>query len=258
MWNNHVIMDNKFLFGITNMPIVGLGPFWGSLGREGVDESILQQDFYGAKILLSAATIRMLDDKELVKALRWFSEHEPEITAIGNGSECKFNEQFCSNEDLKLIINSDLVSPSTLKKAQLELGRRQGTLTTFGGIRPVDPNLIAEIERGAKDWEFPKPDNTKPGYVYLLGHDQLTRYKIGRSKDLAKSRGKALSKETGCPFNLEVLWSVYSDNCVELERQLHAKYVHCRKKGEWFELADEEVAEIVQIRKGEDGQISGL
>lgn len=229
MWNNHIIGYSEFLIGFTNMPIIGFGAAWGSWGREGIDEPILQQDPCGAKITLSATTIHMMDNEELVETLRWFAKHEPEITAIGNGSECQFDEQFCSDEDLRLVIHSALTSPATLKRAQDEWARRRGV-----------PQIRTAIEK-------PKKKRiSQHGYIYVLRAPAMdpALYKIGREKVL-NSRVDSLGIKL--PWELELIAHIESDDYIGLEAELHQRFADKRDKGEWFRLTEEDIEWIKNL-----------
>jgi len=225
MWNNHLVFNDRFLIGLTNTPIAGW--FFG-LRLPGYDGAVYQQDDRGAKILLSSATIRMMNDEELIDALRWFAEREPEITAIHNAQEFNLNEQFCPDEDLDLIIQSDLTPSQTLEKVIAERSYRQGE------PRP-------KREKIAK----PLPQKTEriPGHVYLLLADNGL-YKIGWA---ANVDNRILQLEPKLPYDLELIHSIKTDRPRTLERELHGKFADKRVRGEWFKLDTEDVAYIKGI-----------
>lgn len=83
----------------------------------------------------------------------------------------------------------------------------------------------------------------RPGYVYLVQANCY--FKIGRSKQ-PNVRFKQIGIQL--PFPFEVLHVIPVDDMHIAEKQLHAKYAHQHLNGEWFELAQDEVAEIMSLK----------
>ena len=84
----------------------------------------------------------------------------------------------------------------------------------------------------------------KAEYVYLLQDVEVSGlYKIGRTT----RPEKRIVDEFGVqlPFKIEVLRMIPTYNAAKLERELHRKYAHRRTNGEWFDLQDNEVLEIL-------------
>jgi hypothetical protein len=77
------------------------------------------------------------------------------------------------------------------------------------------------------------------GYVYLLGGGSY--YKIGKAKD-PERRTETLAVQL--PYPVELLHTIESDDYSRAEGYLHERYAHKRLNGEWFNLSDEDVAEI--------------
>ncbi len=46
------------------------------------------------------------------------------------------------------------------------------------------------------------------------------------------------------PYDLELLVSIETDDRDSLEKELHEKFADKRKKGEWFDLTEEDIAYI--------------
>lgn len=89
------------------------------------------------------------------------------------------------------------------------------------------------------------------GFVYVITHARLDGVKIGRAFD-ADSRLK--SYQTGCPrreYKLAYV-SPYSEDCVALEKAVHALLDDHRLEGEWFNLTPQEAAEAVTGAYNED------
>jgi hypothetical protein len=95
---------------------------------------------------------------------------------------------------------------------------------------------------------YPAPPNwqDKSGYVYLV-HDGAL-YKIGISVQPDK-RIQQLKYENGRPCTILVL--IETENYRALEGQLHERFSNKRVKGEWFDLAAEDVAWIKSLAETE-------
>lgn len=85
-------------------------------------------------------------------------------------------------------------------------------------------------------------ETPSPGYVYLLHSGG--RYKIGRSK---APNERLYGLRNASPFPVSTICVAQTDNMRALEFDLHALFQHARKKGEWFELTDEDIERIKHI-----------
>ena len=81
------------------------------------------------------------------------------------------------------------------------------------------------------------------GYIYLL-KAETGLYKIGRSRT-PKIRISQITKAIA-PFEIDVIHTAFYDDCIKAEAELHEKFKHRRKRGEWFELLDEEVKLVIE------------
>ena len=79
----------------------------------------------------------------------------------------------------------------------------------------------------------PKRKNTS-GYVYLVHCKGTTFYKIGISKLDYHLRLSAL--QSGCPFELEMIYVIHSSNYRKSEQEVHHKFRDKCVRGEWFDL----------------------
>jgi hypothetical protein len=79
-------------------------------------------------------------------------------------------------------------------------------------------------------------------HVYVLQHGDDPLYKIGVAKNPAQ-RAKELS--TGAPRELKIVASKRFADARAVERALHRVFRRDRARGEWFELSDTAVAELV-------------
>jgi len=84
-----------------------------------------------------------------------------------------------------------------------------------------------------RDWIPLQRKNTN-GYVYLIHCKETTFYKIGISKNYYGARLQVL--QTGCPFELEMIYVIHSNDHCNLEKELHDKFEDKRVRGEWFDL----------------------
>lgn len=82
------------------------------------------------------------------------------------------------------------------------------------------------------------------GFLYLIKNlDVPNRYKIGITTDL-KSRLQALMSSSGCDLEF-IHTSKEVSNYREHELNLHRKYKDFRYKGEWFNLNDFQITEVI-------------
>lgn len=90
------------------------------------------------------------------------------------------------------------------------------------------------------------------GYVYLINAVDLRLFKIGYSKK-PEYRLQQLSKQQ-IPSRLSMVCKIATANMATLEKELHEKYKHQRRYGEWFELTHQEVEEIKVLsdKSGDD------
>lgn len=84
------------------------------------------------------------------------------------------------------------------------------------------------------------------GYIYLVQKEGTNLYKIGKTVD---PYGRIRKFQILLPFPIEAIHLIESDNYDLAETHLHQKYADCRKGGEWFELAPEQIEEIKAIKR---------
>lgn len=93
-----------------------------------------------------------------------------------------------------------------------------------------------------------RPDLSLPtllpteGYVYLFKSSKS--YKIGKAV-IPEDRKKQVERDVS--ESLVELHRISSNDYTRAEIELHRRYAHARLNGEWFDLTDEEIAEICQI-----------
>lgn len=89
------------------------------------------------------------------------------------------------------------------------------------------------------------------GYVYLATDGEL--FKIGRTIDPEQRVSGLKNTARGELRNasIKMLHFFPCDNMVEAERILHSLLSSKRKRGEWFDLSEEDVARITSIKAGD-------
>jgi hypothetical protein len=82
------------------------------------------------------------------------------------------------------------------------------------------------------------------GLVYLIKCEKM--YKIGKTTNLPK---RFTSLQTASPYPLKLIHTI---QCAELrnsERRFHQMFAAKRVRGEWFELSEEDVNYILNIKE---------
>lgn len=124
---------------------------------------------------------------------------------------------------------------------------RQYELLPIFGAAFNDPSWLERKLEDAVNFVF-RPDLSRPtlapvqGQIYLLRGSRL--HKIGKSIHAVK-RKKVIEKDLG--ETLQLLHTIKSNDYTRAEVTLHQRFSHLRRRGEWFELGQSEVAEIMQI-----------
>lgn len=112
-----------------------------------------------------------------------------------------------------------------------------------------DPSWKNRRLRDAKNLVF-SPDLSKPtlqprqGNIYILKSSEL--YKIGKSVE-TDARKRQIERDVREP--LTIIHQFASNDYTRAELTLHAKYAPLRKHGEWFNLTEKEVSEIMKIKE---------
>jgi len=82
------------------------------------------------------------------------------------------------------------------------------------------------------------------GYVYLVHCKGTTYYKIGISKIDYHLRLSGI--QSGCPFELEMIYVIHSNDYRNLEKELHHKFRDKCVRGEWFDLDKASLDTVIQ------------
>lgn len=83
------------------------------------------------------------------------------------------------------------------------------------------------------------------GFIYLLKNLSDDTIKIGYTRGKAEKRMKQLS--TGSSGDLEIIRMFATDFGTTLEAYLHKAFHHKKVRGEWYNLAFEEVDVVMRL-----------
>ena len=128
------------------------------------------------------------------------------------------------------------------KKETTEFLKRMDGMT----ICPVSNEVIDRLKKAVsyvkpKPAEKPKPKREKEtGYVYLLYADNGL-IKIGKTKSLQQRLDHFTAK---LPYELRLVGTIKSERYGEIEAELHRLFHDKRKRGEWFDLSEEDLESI--------------
>ena len=106
-------------------------------------------------------------------------------------------------------------------------------------------NELEKLKKVVQRTSKNRGDSELASYVYLLKDlEHASAYKIGKTNNPHR---RFKNFDTIWPFDYEVVHIIKSYNPYELEAGLHRKYADKRIRGEWFELDDDEIDEIMQL-----------
>lgn len=87
----------------------------------------------------------------------------------------------------------------------------------------------------------------KEGCVYFFRHVGLSPVKIGYSENESPI-SRFQSFKMYAPYGAEMLGFINCENPHKMEMELHKKYSCRRINGEWFEITEDEVSEIIKTK----------
>ena len=82
----------------------------------------------------------------------------------------------------------------------------------------------------------------KSGYIYLIKCGRF--HKIGKASDVLN---RLQTLQTGNPYKLKIIHTFKAKDYSKAERLLHARYNYWRRRGEWFELNENQIKEITRV-----------
>jgi len=81
-------------------------------------------------------------------------------------------------------------------------------------------------------------------YVYIIQAVDTNLYKIGKSQ---KPYNRINNIKTACPYKINIKWFIeYDDKKEDVEKDLHNLFKESHQKGEWFEISNKELFEILK------------
>lgn len=89
---------------------------------------------------------------------------------------------------------------------------------------------------------FQTKHNITPGYVYLIQANNL--FKIGKTKNVKQ---RLSNLQTSNPVKLNLIGVIETDNCSLLESFFHQHCSKYRTTGEWFNIPEDEIADIAKM-----------
>jgi len=116
--------------------------------------------------------------------------------------------------------------------------RFQKAIFLINEVKHIDVRLLDLGGRKKNDIRTSLNKN----FIYLLEAKGLNRYKIGIAASI-KDRVKRI--QTSSPVEIIQLHFVYLFNVFEKERDLHEKFKKYRVIGEWFELNETQLKELI-------------
>jgi len=165
---------------------------------------------------------------------------------------------------IKAAVMAALLSGQSIEKTAEEFNLPTGTVKTWKRqfkhkkLSVSDKNnviveQISERLNELNDWQV-KTDNWWKGlnkdnpsgkkYIYLVREEYCGFIKIGIATNLM---GRFSVIDTSCPQKIMLIGFAQMDWASTAERLLHAKYRHKRVKGEWFDLDQGEIDEILNF-----------
>lgn len=103
---------------------------------------------------------------------------------------------------------------------------------------------ISFIDIGNLTYDVPTLE--KPaGYVYLLKDVEISqRYKIGYTRNPSQRLKRF---DVVLPFKTKLISLIKAQNARLLENWLHKRFASSRREGEWFDLSDDDVANLQNL-----------
>lgn len=178
--------------------------------------------FYTWGVTFSPEELDNLQDEEIVFICRWLQNYREELRAIEFIREHRIGEQGHYEEEevveIALATDSEWMRNHLLEEVK-----------KYRDSKPPPKRV-------------PRPSEPLPGFIYLMkGGDY---HKIGLSVDPEKRRQQIA---TGMPFNIELIHTISTDDMKKAEKRLHDLFASKRVGGEWFELDDTDVEQVMRM-----------
>ena len=85
-------------------------------------------------------------------------------------------------------------------------------------------------------------EKKKSGFVYLMLEDAFGYVKIGISYN---PHSRLSSLQTACPQNITLLGTLKTNDARRVETDLHERYADKHHRGEWFNLSNDDIKELL-------------
>lgn len=89
---------------------------------------------------------------------------------------------------------------------------------------------------------MPEPKQRKPVFLYIIRETGSTMHKIGSTTDVYY---RLQNLQTGNPREIEIVYFTQLELARYAEEGLHDRFRDKRVRGEWFDMAAEEVASLI-------------
>ena len=125
-----------------------------------------------------------------------------------------------------------------------------GVITCLKMAKRLDKSMTSNIEM-RKTIGLLNLNNTQlDGYVYFIEKRDssgcVIAIKIGRSKNPTARLSEISKIDENVGFDLQIIHKVQSENCVDLETELHRKFKHLNIVNEWFK-PEKEIYDSLRI-----------
>lgn len=156
---------------------------------------------------------------------------------------------FLSYTDLERLTGLKRNTVNNAIKEALE-NKYLDILPNYKGFNGKNCYVLGERLGGTKEIDLPELDDLdfsqfpqKGQYIYLI-EGKRGYFKIGRTR---RPRKRIRKLSVILPFDIDVIHLIKTNDMVAAEQYMHERYQHKRVRGEWFELAPEDIAEIKDI-----------
>lgn len=138
---------------------------------------------------------------------------------------------------LSELFSDDIDNENKKVNGFIEYNSELYRINTFSDLVRVYEIISEKIFK----YNVEKKDNS--GYCYIMSDDNYPNlYKIGKSKNPTKREETLLHSAP----SIRLYKVVKTDNMHKLEKDLHKLFSNKRVRGEWFELSDSEINNLIE------------
>lgn len=118
----------------------------------------------------------------------------------------------------------------------------------FKIIEPEFPRIVSYegtvFGEGKSHLSIIENQASKKSGLYVIQINNENKFKIGFTKNL---ESRLQSFRTASPYIIKLIYYVETIHYKSLERKIHKEMKNLRKKGEWFELSNNDLSELREI-----------